>query len=331
MTKGICPNCDKYVDYTINNVEIKEDIRGIEVVVEGAEACCNECGIEIYVGEVEDKNIDLIDKKYRELVGIVQIEEISEILRKYCIGKKPLSLLLEWGENTIIRYLEGGTPTKQYSVVLSDLFNNPLMMKELLNKNKDKGIISKISYVKSMKAVDEILSASQSACSSLEKAIVFFLSKSDEITHLTLQKLLYNTQGWSIALTNNFIFVEDCQAWVHGPVYKEIYNKYSVYGSSPIPKVDFLNCELLDDEIYILEGVWKAYGGFNGKQLEKMSHSEMPWVKTRDGLRPEQGSDRIISKEYIKEYFDRVREKYNIVNVEFISEYSFVLAQKVGI
>jgi len=331
MTKVICPTCDKYVDYSVKEVEINEEIKGTKVVVKGHEAYCTECNSELYVGEVEDNNIDLIDKKYREIVGLIQIEEINEILQKYCIGKKPLSSLLGWGENTIIRYLDGNTPTKQYSDVLMNLKNNAEIMKDILCKAIEKETISNVAYSKSMKAVEEFISTPHSNYNDIEKSICFFLNKSDEITHLMLQKLLYNTQGWSIALNGTFMFTEDCQAWVHGPVYKDVYNKYSKYGSSPIPKVEYLNCELSDAEIYILEGVWKAYGGFNGKQLEKMSHSEMPWIKTRDGLNSDQASERIISKESIKEYFNKVTEKYSILNAEFIDEYSFVLAQKVGV
>jgi putative zinc finger/helix-turn-helix YgiT family protein len=331
MEKVICPVCKKYVNYTEEEVLIIEEIKGIEVEVMGSEAHCAECGDEVYVGEVEDRNIDLINKKYRELTGLIQVEEINDILKKYSIGKKPLSMLLGWGDNTIIRYTDGSMPTKQYSNVLKELLDNPMVMMELLEKGKSSNDITDVAYNKSMRAVEQAMVATKPIESNIEKAVAFFLSKSDEITHLTLQKLLYNSQGWSIALTDNFMFIEDCQAWVHGPVYKDIYNKYSSYGSNPIPQVSTTNLCLSDNERYILEGVWKAYGGFTGKQLEKMSHSEMPWVKTREGLRPDQGSDRIITKDYIKEYFGKVKERYEIVNAEFINDYSFILAQRVGI
>ena len=35
---------------------------------------------------------------------VITKKEIEEILIKYNIGKKPLSLVLGWGEVTIIRY-----------------------------------------------------------------------------------------------------------------------------------------------------------------------------------------------------------------------------------
>ena len=47
-------------------------------------------------------------------------DEILQILKQYNIGRKPLSLLLGWGQTTILRYLSGITPTPEYS---KDLFH----------------------------------------------------------------------------------------------------------------------------------------------------------------------------------------------------------------
>ena len=69
------------------------------------------------------------------------------ILKKYDIGKRPLSLLLGWGESTLTRYLDGDIPTKQYSNTLKKILNNPDDMKDLLEKNKDN--IKDVAYRKS--------------------------------------------------------------------------------------------------------------------------------------------------------------------------------------
>jgi len=52
---------------------------------------------------------------------IVTKEQIEQILVSYGIGKKPLSLLLGWGETTICRYLDCDTPSEKYSNVLMEL------------------------------------------------------------------------------------------------------------------------------------------------------------------------------------------------------------------
>ena len=78
---------------------------------------------------------------------VITKKEIEEILIKYNIGKKPLSLVLGWGEVTIIRYLDGNIPDKLHSNVLFSIKNNPNLLLEYLEKNK-KLIILKNNYVK---------------------------------------------------------------------------------------------------------------------------------------------------------------------------------------
>jgi hypothetical protein len=74
---------------------------------------------------------------YRQNNGIISLEKILEIPRKYNIGKRPLSLLLGWGEMTFSKYCEGDMPTKQYSNILLKIYDDPAYYKELLEKNKD--------------------------------------------------------------------------------------------------------------------------------------------------------------------------------------------------
>ena len=46
-----------------------------------------------------------------------------------------------------------------------------------------------------------------------------------------------------------------------------------------------------------------------------MSHYETPWINARKGLLPTENSNNIINKEDIKEYFEKVKSKYDMLNV----------------
>ena len=86
---------------------------------------------------------------------MVAKELISNLLEKYNIGKKPFSLLLGWGETTIIRYLDGESePSEKYFSILNEL-KDPEKYLSLLNVNKNN--ISKVAYIKSLNAVNELL------------------------------------------------------------------------------------------------------------------------------------------------------------------------------
>ncbi len=86
---------------------------------------------------------------------MVSKELINNLLEKYNIGKKPFSLLLGWGETTIIRYLDGESePSKKYFNILNEL-QDPEKYLSLLNTNKNN--ISKVAYIKSLNAVNTLI------------------------------------------------------------------------------------------------------------------------------------------------------------------------------
>ena len=86
---------------------------------------------------------------------IVTKEQIEQILVSYGIGKKPLSMLLGWGETTICRYLDGDTPSEKYSNVLLNIFSDPYAYLKILEKNKAN--VTELAYTKSLKATKDYI------------------------------------------------------------------------------------------------------------------------------------------------------------------------------
>lgn len=137
----------------------------------------------------------------------------------------------------------------------------------------------------------------------------YFLRKVDigagsAITPLKLQKLVYYAQAWSLALDNIRLFDGVFQAWVHGPVNVELYNKYERYRWDSIePPTDVSFDMFTDQQISLMDEVWEAYGKYDGKYLEDLTHQEVPWLKAREGLLPGERCDRIINENLMKEYY----------------------------
>ena len=165
----------------------------------------------------------------------------------------------------------------------------------------------------------------------IDSVIKYLLKELGEVTPLALQKLLYYSQGFYKTFYNEFLFNDDCEAWVHGPVYKDIYFKYRDYGYNPIKdeKIEFENINLTEGEEELLDSIINNFGCYSAKTLEKMTHSERPWRLTRKNLRPEENSDKIIKKDLIAEYFKDVDQKYKMLNVEDINDYSERLFEKI--
>lgn len=130
----------------------------------------------------------------------------------------------------------------------------------------------------------------------------WFLSK-ESMTPKKLQKLVYYAYSWVLALMNediddltNKLFDDSCpQAWVHGPVFPELYEEYKKYGWKEIEKnnVSEFNCS--EDIEDILNQVYYIYGKFSGNQLESITHQEDPWIKARSGCKPYEISNKVIS------------------------------------
>ncbi|MBP5406079.1 DUF4065 domain-containing protein [bacterium] len=319
--KVFCEECRKDVDYVVNQVSMIGKIKEKEYAYMGMEVKCADCGSFIFVPEVNDMNLKALYDVYREKNGIVPLETILAIPEKYDIGKRPLSLMLGWGEQTFTRYCDGDMPTKQYSDILIRIYSDPAYFLELLNAGREK--LTSRSYEKSKKAVDALLKSRMPAKSKIEIVIKYVLNQCEDITPLALQKALYYIQGFYCAFYGTFLFQDDCQAWVHGPVYKDIYLRYKNYRFDPIGKSENFDVSVFSSgEKAICDSVIQNICCYSGKVLERFTHNETPWLAARCNLPVVIPSDRIIEKSLIKEYFDAVKHKYNMVNPSDIKSYA---------
>lgn len=124
----------------------------------------------------------------------------------------------------------------------------------------------------------------------------------DDITNKKLQKLVYYAYSWHLVFNNESVndlsiklFENKFEAWVHGAVVPELYNKYKKFGSSVLPSYNDILPSFSDDEIDILNQVIEIYGGYNGNELESINHQESPWINARKGLSTYEPSHAIIS------------------------------------
>lgn len=320
-----CEECRKDVTYSAVIVPMKGTLKGEEYSYSGKKATCVQCGTEVYVAEIEDKNLKMLYDTYRQTNGVVSLERILEIPQNYNIGKRPLSLLLGWGEMTFTRYCEGDMPTKQYSDILQKIYEEPAFYLMLLEENK-KNLKSQTAYEKSKHATIELLGARKTVTTKVDVIIDYLLFQCEDITPLALQKAIYYIQGFYYAFMERFLFLDDCEAWVHGPVYRDIYNRYSGYRFDPIESnAEFDVSVFTDAEKAVIDSVIQNFCCYSGKILEKFTHAETPWLKTRGNLPAHAPSNRTISKETIGEFFTAVKSKYNMLMPNDIENYTIVM------
>jgi uncharacterized phage-associated protein len=127
------------------------------------------------------------------------------------------------------------------------------------------------------------------------------------ISNLKLQKLVYYAQAWHLALYDRPLFDEDFQAWVHGPVIPELFQKYQHFSWRPIDADVHPN--LPEAIVTYLDAVADEYFSCEAYELEKMTRLELPWQRAREGLASDQPSHNLIRKEWMQEYYkSRVEE-----------------------
>lgn len=327
-----CEYCRKDVLYTEKDECMSAELKGETYNYSGKTATCDECYKEIYVSEVNDYNLRQLYNEFRKQHNIITLEKIFEIPQKYNIGKRPLSLLLGWGEQTFTRYYDGDMPTKQYSVILKKIYEDPNYYLSILEANKGK-LKSQSAYEKSKLAAQTILGTEQiPETTKIDITINYLLFKCEDITPLALQKLLYYVQGFYYAFMNRFIFEENCEAWVHGPVFREVYFKYREYCFDPIECNSITTDILLSgSEKTIIDSVIKNLSGYSGKTLEAFTHLEIPWLVTRGDMPASATTNKEIDKKFISSYFTNVKQKYNMLNPSDIGAYSKVMFEQISL
>lgn len=320
-----CIECRKNTAYTLEKKMMSETIRDKDYEFEVLAAICSECGSEMSVPGLLDYNIKEMDRQYREIEGIVRTEDIERLGNLYGLGKAPLSLILGFGEITITRYLQGQVPSKEYSDIIWKALTRPEYMGELLERNKDR--ITDVAYGRAMRNVDNLKKAF-SLSEELLCVIAEIFERCEEVTPLALQKIIYYIQGLSYSVNDRPIFKEDCQAWVHGPVYPEVYELFKAFKYNPIEDDRFIilkgarNC-LDNQDMEIIALACETFGKYSAKTLEKITHVERPWLDTRDEAPEFMRSNEIMSKDSIREYFLNLNRQYDMNTASGINEYMF--------
>jgi uncharacterized phage-associated protein len=191
-----------------------------------------------------------------------------------------------------------------------------------LEANKE-NLKSQTAYAKSKRVVDELLGAQKAPQIKMDVVIDYLLYKCEDITPLALQKALYYIQGFYYAFMDVFLFEADCEAWAHGPVYRDIYQRYCSYRFDPIEGAEATDDSVLSsNEKAVIDSVVRNLCCYSGKILESFTHAEAPWLKTRGDLPAQMASTRTIHKNVIGEYFKAVKEHNEMINPADIEIYA---------
>lgn len=141
----------------------------------------------------------------------------------------------------------------------------------------------------------------------------FILQDYGSMSHLKVQKLLYYCDAYHLAYTDVPLVRQDFEAWVHGPVCRDVYNNLKdaslLYSDIAIVLEDSYNPQveiervLTSDQLNIIKDVLDELSTWTGLELENATHNELPWIEARAGFSPGERCNKVISKETMRRFY----------------------------
>lgn len=128
------------------------------------------------------------------------------------------------------------------------------------------------------------------------------------VSTMKLQKLVYLSQGWSLALRNRPMFIGEFEAWANGPVNRTLFRHHRTEYS--VSRWRLGNPDNLDeDEQSVVDAVLDNYGALSGAELSDLTHvSGTPWARARERAGADEGqpAQEALSDDDIREHFQEL-------------------------
>lgn len=128
------------------------------------------------------------------------------------------------------------------------------------------------------------------------------------MTAMKMQKLVYYAQAWHLARTGELLFAEPIEAWVNGPVVRELYEQHrGQFSLSGWQSGD--PAALSTDQCALLDEILGTYGQRSPAWLSQLTHGEEPWQRARKGISDSARSSAIIDPAVMERYYRSQEQK----------------------
>ncbi len=112
-----------------------------------------------------------------------------------------------------------------------------------------------------------------------------------------LHKLLYYCQGHHLATFGMPLFHDTISAWDMGPVVGQLW-----HDENRGTEIEAVTNALSESELNTVGYVVSHYGGLSGYELQRLTHTERPWIQANEH-REGPGTSQKISHQSIRRYF----------------------------
>lgn len=237
-------------------------------------------------------------------------EILLAMMEQYDIGKKPLARLLGWGDTTVLRYLDGIEPNREFAARLKLLYENPWEYRKCLETGKDS--ITATAYEKSKKAVYRRLFPDKSTEA---MQYVVTLAKGDIAPSRIMTVLLF-AQVYSLLERGLPIFEEEVSVETkQSTPYPGLYERVMSLGIRIcMPEQGALSKE---DREY-LEVVYQLLNGYSPNAIAALwKRDKRQLRRARERLRKEES----VGWEELRDFYELMMQRLGTERPEQLKEY----------
>ncbi len=217
-------------------------------------------------------------------------ELLLSMTQRYEIGKKPLSRLLGWGETTVMRYLDGVEPNREFYKRIAVLEENPWEYARVLENNKEQ--LTDTAYRKTRRAAyREIF------CDRSTEAMQYVVTLAEgDIAPYRVMMVLYYAQVCSLVLRGTPLFEEEADFSPGQPlVYPRLYGQMREYGVQLLsPETDSFSTE----EQEYLKQVYFVLNGYSPNALKALHVREKRRIRRHLKTQADHLSAEVLKGQY---------------------------------
>ena len=235
-------------------------------------------------------------------------ELLLSMMQRYDIGKKPLSKLLGWGETTVLRYLDGVEPNREFFKRIEELEENPWKYARVLEQNREN--LTDTAYRKTRRAVYR-----EMFCDRSTEAMQYVVGLADgDIAPYRVMKVLYYAQVCSVVLRGQPLFEEEADFSAGQPyVYPRLYQMMRQYGIRVFhPDISSFSTE---EQEYIKQ-VYQVLNGYSPNALKVLYAREKRRIRRHLKNEADQ-----LTMEALKGQYESVFRKLNVEKPEDVKLY----------
>lgn len=187
MSLAYCPKCGGAVRFHTRRRKFDAEYEGRRYSYTANQATCMHCGgVAIYPPFQEEAGLAFNDAIHKT-EGLVPLTVVREIPKRYAIGKRPLSLILDLGEYTYTQIVNGQTPSVAHSPLIKRIYDDPSYNLSLLEERRD--LVGLSTYENSKRAVNALMGRDYPDAYRIYELGRMCVYKGGDITKVALQKL----------------------------------------------------------------------------------------------------------------------------------------------